>query len=1361
MSEEWTYDLFVSYVEADKNWVEGYLWDALDNARVRYFSESAFTLGVPRILEFERAIRQSRTTLLVISETYLGDDLTRFTDIMAQSYGEQVGTWPVIPLTLQDGLRLPPRLGMLTGLKASNAEEWDTSIERLCHQLKLSPPIPAPKPACPYPGMRPFSENDESRFFGRDGEIDELLNRLRLESFLTVIGASGSGKSSLVFAGLISKLKQSGLFGTGQWCIRSFRPGTRPLANLQAVLGGDVTALEVRIKQLLSTESDAQRFLLVVDQLEEVFTQGGAEATTFQETLLRLMGIPNVYLILTVRADFYPDLMGSLLWERMSPHRFEVLPLNTTGLKQAIVKPAEGVDVYVDPVLVERLLVDAKGEPGVLPLIQETLVLLWEKLKRRFLPLSAYELLVLSRPDYGSTPNQPCTGLQVAIAYRADAALADLETEEQRVIARRIFLRLIQFGEGRPNTRRQQLEENLRSSADDLNRFKNTLDHFANRRLLTFSGAQDSQNRTVDIAHEALISGWPTLQQWIAARQEAEQTRRRLEDKTLDWLKLNKKGGLLDIVELEEVKRWLATSDATELGYDQSLTDLVVASQADIDEKERERIAQQDREMELVKEALDKERFAKEQAQRANDQERRRKRLAQTAAIGAYSFSGIILVIAGIAYMQYRTATIKNLETVIATSESLLATDNQIEALLTTVKAKSVLDNPFVWAKKTKEDFREHFWQLLLNTRELNRFQNHTDWVSSVRFSPADGGKVIASASLDGTIQLWELDSGQPLQIIRHPKVLSISFSQDGKLLVSGGMDNILRIWKRQHDNKYALSKEIPHSNWISLVTFNPKSDLIATAGADKTIKIFSQEGRLKDTCQGHMDQVMAVSFSSDGQTIASASKDKTIKIWDLNCQLLQTLNTKSQVLSVRFLDKTTVALGGGDLDGNSQYNIIFWDWKKNQRIHELSGHRSQVLYLSLNKEGNLLGSASEDGTVRVWNLNGTLLQTLKNHNGAVNEIDFSPDSQLVASAGKEKTVQIWKLRGILSQEVIDGVSFSFSPDLKSPIIASGGKDGTLYLWQQDTQTKSWQLKWKKKGHQEEIAKVRFSRDGQTIATVGMENALDGWVKLWDIQGNLLYTSEKDSIIGSVSSLDFSNVRNVIILGYADGAIKRWQINNILKNTGTIKELGKHDDLVTSISVGSDNIIASASQDKKIKLWNISENKICTSTLTGTDAFTAISVSHDNQQIVAGSVDSKVYIFKLDGETFKQINISPLAGHEDTILGVNFSPDGRFIASTASSANPTIKIWSREGQSILTLKPDQDSPSPEVSFSSDGSSLAYSSSEGGIRFIRLDSQELTSLNFDGLIKKSCDWLTQYLKVNNTKNQGVCPRSAER
>jgi hypothetical protein len=270
-----------------------------------------------------------------------------------------------------------------------------------------------------------------------------------------------------------------------------------------------------------------------------------------------------------------------ILWDKIRAHRVEVLPLDKEGLRQAIVRPAEGVDVYVDSALVERLLVDATGEPGVLPLIQETLVLLWEKLERHFLPIKAYELLILPRPAYGETLTQPQTRLQVAIALRADAALAGLETSEEQAIAQRIFLRLVQFGEGRADTRRQQSIEALQAIGDDPVLFQNTLNRLVNSRLLTLSGKEGAtKSSNVDLAHEALISGWSTLQEWIKLRRKAEQVRRRLEAQAQEWVRLGQEsGGLLDAIELAEAERWLKSSDAQELGYSPSSIALITHSQ--------------------------------------------------------------------------------------------------------------------------------------------------------------------------------------------------------------------------------------------------------------------------------------------------------------------------------------------------------------------------------------------------------------------------------------------------------------------------------------------------------------------------------------------------------------------------------------------------------------------------------------------------------------------------------------------------------------------------------------------------------------------------------------------------------------
>ena len=534
MAESASYDLFISYTDTDHAWVEGYLLDALTQARVRCYSSAAFALGAPQLLEFERAVRQSQRTLLVLSPAYLADGLDQFIDLLAQSYGLETATWPVIPLILHP-CKLPPRLALLVALDATESSEWPKAIARLCAALQRPLPPPTLKPACPYPGMSPFSEANRTRFFGRDREVRDLIERLHMHPFVTIIGPSGAGKSSLVFAGLIPALRQSGLFGDGEheWMVRPLRPGPAPIAALTAAVGDDhVDPVQAAAALLASRPAD--RLLLVVDQFEELFVIARQDVLPFQQALLRLAEISNCFVILTVRADFYQDLMASPLWQAVHTHRAEVLPLDADGLREAIRRPAEEVGVYVEGTLVERLVADAAGEPGVLPLVQETLVLLWERVQRRFLPLSAYDVLVLPLKAYHGMGSPRRTGLQVAMAQRADAALGDL-TPHQQAIARRIFLRLVQFGEGRADTRRQQPVENLRGAHDNPDEFKSTLDLLTDNRLLTLSSSDDMHTPVVDIAHERLITGWPTFQVWVEEGHAAEHTRRQIERAAEEW----------------------------------------------------------------------------------------------------------------------------------------------------------------------------------------------------------------------------------------------------------------------------------------------------------------------------------------------------------------------------------------------------------------------------------------------------------------------------------------------------------------------------------------------------------------------------------------------------------------------------------------------------------------------------------------------------------------------------------------------------------------------------------------------------------------------------------------------------------
>jgi hypothetical protein len=256
-----------------------------------------------------------------------------------------------------------------------------------------------------------------------------------------------------------------------------------------------------------------------------------------------------------------------------------VVPLRGDALQAAIQKPAAGVGVYLEPALVERLMQDGANEPGVLPLMQETLVLVWSRLKRRLLTLSTYESL-------GSAEQ---TGLAAAILIRADAVLLQL-TAEQRSIARRAFLRLVQFGEGRPDTRRQQRRGALGSAGEDPAEFDRTISHLIDHHLLISGGRERGDNEQIDIAHESLITGWPSLSRWVTERRIAERSRRRLEDKADEWMSLGAgSGGLLDPVALLEAERWLQSPDATDLGHSANLDHLIAVSREEAARLEHER----------------------------------------------------------------------------------------------------------------------------------------------------------------------------------------------------------------------------------------------------------------------------------------------------------------------------------------------------------------------------------------------------------------------------------------------------------------------------------------------------------------------------------------------------------------------------------------------------------------------------------------------------------------------------------------------------------------------------------------------------------------------------------------------------
>ena len=513
--------------------MEGYLLPALGLPAEKVITKDTFAPGMPIVEEFERAVGHSRYTVLVLTPAYLADEWSLFADQLASVAATSGARDRLVPLVLQP-CQPPLHIDARVALDLTEGSRWEQEIARLRALLDRPEPEGDREITCPYPGMVPFRPEDAPRFYGREDEIADLLQRLRHQSFLFVIGPSGSGKSSLVFAGLLPRLGESAYFARGYWLVRTLRPGGQGTEALAGALAA-VPCLSERgwrlpthaWASLLAANGPSERLLLVVDQFEELFALSDRdEQRSFVAALqdLRRTGLCTVLVVM--RADFYPDLMHSDLWPVDPSQRMEIAPLAGPALREAIGRPADALGVYLEPALVERLMADAADEPGVLPLLQETMRLLWAERRRRYLPLSAY--VRLGRDGR--------SGLAVAVATKADAAFVEL-TQDQQLIARRMLLALVQFGQGRSDTRRQQPLEELRllAAAPDPADFDHALDHLTRNRLLILSGEETGQGPLVDLSHEALITGWPRLRQWLQEDRAGLLVHRRLTEAAAEW----------------------------------------------------------------------------------------------------------------------------------------------------------------------------------------------------------------------------------------------------------------------------------------------------------------------------------------------------------------------------------------------------------------------------------------------------------------------------------------------------------------------------------------------------------------------------------------------------------------------------------------------------------------------------------------------------------------------------------------------------------------------------------------------------------------------------------------------------------
>ncbi len=1162
---------------------------------------------------------------------------------------------------LEQNLRLPdPPTIEARFVPALYLNEEPQVVARLIELASTVRREDIPEPGmCPYKGLDFFDETDAKLFIGREALTAELMKRvLELTTitnddgirFLAIVGASGSGKSSLVRAGLVPALRWNKQ--TSGWQIYITNPTALPLESMASVLTEEIGSLSITtsliddlrrdprcldlyIKRQMK-KSGATRSLLVIDQFEELFIlcRSDEERTAFIDNLLIAASNQEgtTLVVITLRADFYVHCANyPRLREALTAGQVYIGSLSQSEMRRAIKEPATLGHWDLESGLVNLILQDVGHEPGALPLLSHALLETWQRRHGRRMTLSGYS----------------CSGgVRGAIAETAETVYIDQLNKEQQVIARRIFLCLTELGEetATGDTRRQVKFSELILKPEEADATQAVIRALADARLITTS--EDS----VQVAHEALIREWPTLRGWLEDNREGLRLHRQLTQATQEWIAMDLSADMLYRgARLVQAKEWAAQNagDMSDQEH-QFLVASVAASEMEVAEQE----ARLQRELHAAQQLAEAERL------RAEEERRSARRLRRRAIYLSLAF-GLTLILGVVAISFARQATINASLALDRQSTAAAASRLALNEINTRSTAEAVAINQQLMAQAAST-----FAFNQSNTRATAEAQAKS--ASEVNYSLLMAGEAqkaqqAGQADLALALALEAVKSSQP----PAEAVQALS-----KIAVSPGTRFIL---DGQAGPVSAIAVS-PDSHTAISAHCNQKDDAGACIASSAVLWDLDAHRELRHwTASAGL--VNLVAYSPDGQTLITAGEDGAIRLWDsTGYSLISEFKGVDGDINAVVISGSTEGSGYTLWSGSSTGSITQWDFAGGKKIWE-ARYDSPVTSMAISDAdipgGQKVITGHIDGSIALWQANRaspTWRNKIQAYPVTSVAINSTGDTILASSYmylhlidGQTGQVQKASETGGMLQQI------SLSPNGRY-IFING--EGVLDQWDvTNWREKQWFL-----ADNQTLSTFALSQDGQ-IVVAGYS---DGSIRVWSVIEALDYQLYNTQIVNS--AIDVSQDGKSLLIGSLTDRIQSPVLWDITKaNIGlTFPDFNAQIPPNGVVFSPDGRLVAAAggsmlTDTPSLLVWDSTSGNLLCNLVGHSSIVRSLDFSPDGRFLLSGTQGAKNDLILWDVSTCQPVKWFEMDENED-VCGIAFSSDGS-QAITGSAYWPRIIRW--------------------------------------------------------------------------------------